>query len=110
MHCPPFPVILHFILVLILSALITQLIMFFPRLYPTLFLPLTLAIRLTWDTSYSLATTPTTSLACSDGSHGLASAGFIHLGEVPTWPNVAATNAITGKGSFRFPYLLFLGL
>ncbi|KAI5778845.1 rasp f 13 [Geopyxis carbonaria] len=54
-----------------------------------------LSTTFAWDPVYGAASQPLTSFACSDGANGLA-AKYPTLGDIPSFPNVAAVFTISG--------------
>ena len=64
---------------------------------------LTSATSLSWGTYYTDPNTSTNNIACSDGIFGLATAGYPTLSALPSWPHVAAIDAISGSSILLFP-------
>ena len=52
-----------------------------------------------YDETYDNANEPLADVACSDGTNGLITKGFSTLGSLPSFPNVAAVQAIAGWNS-----------
>ncbi|KAH7911907.1 Cerato-platanin [Hygrophoropsis aurantiaca] len=54
---------------------------------------------LSYDTIYDNTTLSLDYVACSDGTYGLMTKGFMTVGDLPTWPNVGGVYAVTGWDS-----------
>ncbi|THU92134.1 Cerato-platanin [Dendrothele bispora CBS 962.96] len=58
------------------------------------------AVQLQFDNTYDDRGTPLTSVACSDGANGLITRfGWQTIGEIPSYPNIGAVDAIAGFNS-----------
>lgn len=58
---------------------------------------LAVPVSLSYDPTYDKASTPLTSIACSDGSHGLITKyGWKTLGQIPHFPNIGGSSTIPG--------------
>ena len=54
------------------------------------------AASIAWDSNYGNGDLSTLSVACSNGLNGLYSKGYKTLGALPSFPNVAAIQTVTG--------------
>jgi len=58
------------------------------------------AVQLQYDNTYDDKSVPLTNLACSDGPNGLITRfGWQTLGDIPSYPNIGAVDAIAGWNS-----------
>ncbi|KAF9464630.1 cerato-platanin-related secreted protein [Collybia nuda] len=57
------------------------------------------AVTLAYDTTYDNAGGSLTTVACSDGSHGMLTRGFKTFGSLPKFPHIGAASAVTGWNS-----------
>ncbi|KAI9647130.1 hypothetical protein NHQ30_005132 [Ciborinia camelliae] len=69
--------------------------------FPTLLTLLTMAssalsISVSYDTGYDDSTRSLASVSCSDGSHGLLTAGYTTQGSLKNFPNIGGASTIAG--------------
>ncbi|KIY50651.1 epl1 protein [Fistulina hepatica ATCC 64428] len=57
------------------------------------------AVSLSYDQTYDGASTSLTTVACSDGTHGLITEGYSTFGSLPDFPYIGGADAITGWNS-----------
>ena len=54
-------------------------------------------MKVTYDNTYDRGTTSLAQVACSNGKHGLLTAGFTDLQSLPTFPNVGVAAAVAQR-------------
>ena len=57
------------------------------------------AVTVRYDNNYDNAGQSLDTVACSDGENGLMSKGFNTFGDLPTFPNIGASQAVEGWDS-----------
>jgi len=57
------------------------------------------AVDIRFDTNYDSSTGSLTGVACSNGPNGLITKGFNTFGDLPTFPNIGASDSIGGFNS-----------
>jgi len=76
--------------------------------FSTLFVPfalailnpsMTLAAKVTYDSTYDNRGGSLTTIACSDGSNGLINRGFHTFGDLPKFPHIGGADVIAGWNS-----------
>ena len=58
-----------------------------------------LGVTLSYDETYDKSSGSLSTVACSDGSHGLLTKGFSTFGSLPHFPNIGGAAAIAGWNS-----------
>ncbi|KAG5643568.1 hypothetical protein DXG03_000663 [Asterophora parasitica] len=64
-------------------------------------LPVALSVTLSYDSSYDNSKRSLSTVACSDGAHGLITAGYKTFGALPKFPHVGGAAAIAGWNSAK---------